>query len=157
MSASIVPGVYFIQNLGSGTVLDLVYGSSQNGTKVEGHAKWELGERWCPVQLWIVAKDKDGSTYVIQNASGGTYMDLKNGSSSKDTPVICYEHSGNSTQKWRIILNSHKTAYVIQNVGTGTYIDLLDGSNKDNTPVNGWTGEGASTTNTHQLWKFIKA
>ncbi|TBU36298.1 ricin B lectin domain-containing protein [Dichomitus squalens] len=158
VSRTIKDGVYFIQNVGTDTVLDLTDGSSANGTKVQGFTKHELNDEWVSAQLWIITQVPGTDEYTIQNANSRTYLDLTESNPQNGTPIIGYEPTGNPNQHWIITRNSTKTAYVIENAGaTGTYVDLLDGDSADGTAVNGWAGEGPTTTNTNQLWHFVPA
>ncbi|EPS97737.1 hypothetical protein FOMPIDRAFT_82405 [Fomitopsis schrenkii] len=153
---SIQSGVYFIQNAGTGTVLDLENGSSANSTKVHGYQKRELSDNWVPAQLWVVSL-VEGNLYTIENTNSRTYLDLTASNVASGTPIIGYQGTSNPNQRWAILRNSADTAYVIQNQATGTFVDLLDGNSANLTPVNGWAGQGVTTPNTHQLWKFIGA
>ncbi|KAI0090541.1 ricin B-like lectin [Irpex rosettiformis] len=155
-AAHITPGVYFIQNIGTNTVLDLTNGSSANSTKVQGYAKRELSDPWAPAQLWIIAPvSGNDPLYTIQNTNSRTYADLTGSNVASGTPIIGYQGTGNPNQHWVFSLNADKSAYVIRNQSTGTFIDLLNGGSANGTAVNGWAGEGATTGNTHQLWRLV--
>ncbi|EPS97703.1 hypothetical protein FOMPIDRAFT_82435 [Fomitopsis schrenkii] len=157
-SAPVPSGVYFIQNLGTGTVLDLDNGSSANGTKVHGYQKRDLSDNWVPAQLWVVSQIGDSSLYTIENANSRTNLDLTGSNAADGTPIIGSQATPDAeNQRWAILRNREDTAYVIQNKGSGTYVDLLYGNSANLTPVNGWAGQGVTTPNTHQLWKFVRA
>ncbi|KAI0768439.1 ricin B-like lectin [Irpex lacteus] len=154
--APLEDGVYFIKNVGTGTVLDLEKGTADNGTRVIGHAKRELNDQWVPIQLWVVAKTGNGDYYTVQNAKSLTYMTLTDGLAASGTPIVGHERSGDN-QHWQFTRNTANTAFVIKNEASGTYVDLYNGGFTDGTAVNGWPGSGASTTNTHQLWELVRA
>jgi len=155
-SRTIESGVYFIQNIGTGTVLDLDGGSSANSTKVQGFTKRELSDSWVPAQLWVISS-VGGGQYTIENTNSRTFLDLTDGNVANGTRLIGYQATGNPNQCWIITRNSNDTAYVIANGATGTFIDLLDGGSANGTAVNGWAGSGPTTTNTHQLWEVVRA
>ncbi|KAI0076822.1 ricin B-like lectin [Panus rudis PR-1116 ss-1] len=162
MSASLPlqSGVYFIQNIGTGTVIDLHNGSTADNTEIQGHAKHALSNTWVPAQLWIISLLKASGShgiYTIQNASGRTYMDLSQALATDGNPIIGWTPSSSKAhQQWRIIPNAKQTAFVIQNVSTGTYVDLYGGIEANGTAITGYSGEGPATTNRNQLWNFIR-
>ncbi|EJF58760.1 ricin B-like protein, partial [Dichomitus squalens LYAD-421 SS1] len=100
---TIETGVYFIQNAGTGTVLDLTLGSNANGTKVQGFTKHELNDVWVSAQLWIIAQVPGTDEYTIQNANSRTYLDLTGSTSlateRNGTPLIGFEPTGNPNQR----------------------------------------------------------
>ncbi|TBU56072.1 ricin B-like lectin [Dichomitus squalens] len=155
-------GVYFIQNLGKGTVLDLESGSSKNNTKVKGHKKREINDPWVSAQLWLIARVPGTVKYTIQNANSRTFLDLKGGVAESETPLVGYEATNKVTQHWMIQRNSNGTAYVIFNAkstsaSTPLFIDLYAGGVVDGTPIKGIVGEGSVTPNTNQLWIITRA
>ncbi|EPS96276.1 hypothetical protein FOMPIDRAFT_82284 [Fomitopsis schrenkii] len=150
---SIETGVYFIQNAGTGTVIDLNNGLSADGTQVHGYQKRELSDGLVPAQLWIVSL-VGNDVYTIENTNSRTYLDLSN--AANGTHIIGYQGTGEPNQRWSILRNSADTAYVIQNLATDTFVDLSNGDPANLTPVNGWAGQGVTTPNNNQLWKFIR-
>ncbi|KAI0092323.1 ricin B-like lectin [Irpex rosettiformis] len=149
-------GVYRIQNLSSGTVLDLTDGSSTDGTRIQGFAERELTDVWVPAQLWVVALVSGTNIYTIQNACSRTYVDISGGSFNDGTPLVGFEGTSKSEQRWALIPSStHSGYYVIQNQASKTYIDLENGNPANGTKVQIWSGSGASTNDNNQLWKFI--
>ncbi|KAI0797264.1 ricin B-like lectin [Irpex lacteus] len=155
-SEKLADGVYFIQNIGTGTVLTLHGGSAEDGTLAEGTAKRELSDPWVSAQLWIITKVivDDGRTYSVQNGNSRTYLTLKDGSTvGTGTPIIGYEHTGSGDQHWMIVRNAKKTAYVITNETSRTAVDLWGGGNADGTAVNGYY---ANNDNNNQLWQLVR-
>jgi hypothetical protein len=80
----------FIQNRGTGTVLDLANGQGKDtlsrdeprsncglivGPTVQGYTKRELSDSWVPAQLWII-NQVSTNTYTIENTNSRTYLDL---------------------------------------------------------------------------------
>lgn len=151
---SIQDGVYYIQNSGSGTVVDLFDGSSNPGAKLQGYQKHELGNVWAPAQLWIITSDDEG-LYTLQNANSRTFVELN--SPENGTRMVCNPPNGKKSQQFKITRSSGGTYYVIQNVETQTYMDLYNGGAANNTPVNGWKGSGPTTENPNQLWLIVRA
>ncbi|EPT03296.1 hypothetical protein FOMPIDRAFT_1046850 [Fomitopsis schrenkii] len=152
---AIKSGVYFIQNAGTGTVLDLPNGDSANGTKVRGYEKHKLGDSWVSAQLWIVCQLGDDPVYSIQNARSRTYLNLTSDGPTNGTPITGFESTGDSHQHWEIYRNNADTGYVIENKATTTYVDLKGGKSDNGTLVQNWAGDGVQTTNKNQLWKFV--
>ncbi|GJE89267.1 ricin B lectin domain-containing protein [Phanerochaete sordida] len=161
MAAKIVQsGVYFIQNVASGTVLDLVGGSDTDGTKVTATTKRELCEQQVATQLWVIQLDdneRDSQPCHIESAASRTYLDLTNGTSD----LICNGLKGRNddpdNQWWLITRDSKRTAYVIFNTSTKTYVTLKDGKVASGTSVVGASGTGSATTDTNQLWHIVRA
>jgi len=177
MASEIIPsGVYFIQNVGTGTVMDL-----QNGTEADGitptlgtqalcYEKRLLLDRAVSSQLWILVQSGANNVFTIQNARTTTFMDILSGNFPNGAPIIVNPKSTNISQTWKITRNSNKTAYVIQNMlnsanyGTSSgFADLSQGGQANETPVNGLNGDGydgsgvAITTNSQQLWRVVPA
>ncbi|KAI4086869.1 MAG: hypothetical protein Q9206_004545 [Seirophora lacunosa] len=63
-------GVYVIINKASMTSLDMVEGSSEPGTKVQGHAHIPNNG----AQLWRFHKASQGDVYAIENLRGGLVL-----------------------------------------------------------------------------------
>ncbi|TBU21800.1 ricin B-like lectin [Dichomitus squalens] len=162
MAASTIEnGVYFIQNVRTGTVIELAVGSSKDGTIVQGYVKRELNDVSVSAQLWIIGHAGNTGEYTIQNANSRTYLDLQGNSAPENgghgTRVIGYHQTGVQSQRWIIKRSSKNTSYSIINGVTGTYMDLDGGSN--GTPIMTFRGEGIgySTTNENQLWHIVRA
>ncbi|KAI0090522.1 ricin B-like lectin [Irpex rosettiformis] len=149
-------GVYYIQNLGSGTVLDLSGGSSTDGTKIQGYAQRPLTDVWVPAQLWVVALVEGSNTFTLQNACARTYADIQGGNIANGTPLVGFEGTSQAEQRWVITLSTNNTSYVIQNKTSGTYVDLQSGSTANGATIQIWGSEGPTTTNKNQLWNFVR-
>ncbi|GJE91459.1 ricin B-like lectin [Phanerochaete sordida] len=154
MASTIQPGIYWIQNIATGTVLDLSNGSPDKNTKVQAWQKRELHDYWVSAQLWIVTSVGE-NTYVFQNANSRTYAEL--GGGDNQTPIVANAGTGGKNQQWVVTRNKNGTSYVIQNVQYNTFVDLYNGGNANGTAVNGWQGSGPATENTNQLWNFVRA
>ncbi|EJF58729.1 hypothetical protein DICSQDRAFT_172744 [Dichomitus squalens LYAD-421 SS1] len=167
-------GIYFIQNIGTGTVADLANGSSDNGTKVQGYSKRELNDPSASAQLWIITR-VEHDEYTIRNANSCKYMDIKGGTTVDSTPVVACQGTGHRNQRWAIKRNDKKTAYV--QCGEWQYVLLfVDSSETSNrhvcidasyldygwgtengTPMQIWAGIGPSTVHPLQLWHVVRA
>jgi len=154
-------GVYFIQNVKTGSIIDLEDGASADNTKIHGRStKRDLNEHYVPPQLWIISKVEGKSfVYKIQNASSRTYMDLPGSNVTSGTDVVGYHQTSDDSQEWTIARNfTNRTAYTIQNRGnTSLYVNLNNGNAESTTVINGWSGTGGSTTDTNQLWHIVRA
>ncbi|TBU29666.1 ricin B-like lectin [Dichomitus squalens] len=146
---TVASGVYFIKAFAALTVLTLL-----NGTMVQGDAKRDLTDPSVISQLWVVAQVNGTSLYTIENAQGGTFLDLLGGSNASATPVVGNSQSGSSVQQWSFMPTSANTTYTIVNSATNTVIDLLAGGTADGTAVNGW--EYTGPTNTNQVWDLVR-
>ncbi|GJE89238.1 ricin B lectin domain-containing protein [Phanerochaete sordida] len=148
-SEKVQDGVYFIQNIGTGEVMDLLNASNAKDTTVQGFVKREPTDTWVPAQLWVISERSDH--YRIESAVR-SHLEL----SSATGDVVCNAETNNSNQKWKIYRNSNKTAYVIQNVDTGTYASLGSGSVTNYPKIVGASGSGAATTDSKQLWLIVR-
>ncbi|EJF58711.1 ricin B-like lectin [Dichomitus squalens LYAD-421 SS1] len=151
--ATVASGVYFIKAFAALTVLTLLNGSAHSGTMVQGDAKRDLTDPSVISQLWVVAQVNGTSLYTIENAQGGTFLDLLGGSNASATPVVGNSQSGTSVQQWSFMPTSANTTYTIVNSATNTVIDLYAGGTADGTAVNGW--EYLGPTNTNQVWDLV--
>ncbi|GJE89268.1 ricin B lectin domain-containing protein [Phanerochaete sordida] len=114
-------GVYFIQNVATGTCLDL--------TDVKAVSKTDITGCWVPTQLWIISfnPDRNEDTYHIENSTGRTFMELKEGTGNVMCNGLKQDTDANNHQWWNIVRNDKTTAYVIQNEKLETYVELKDG------------------------------
>jgi len=160
MAAEIVDdGVYFIQNVKTGTVIELQNGSNAKKTKIQSVKKRKLKDNLVAPQLWVITKiPKEDGKYMIQNANSWTYMDLDGTSTDNGTAVVGNKPDHTTNQNWIITRNTTNfISYVIQNVAAKKYVNLKDGSADDRTVINIWEGTGESTTDTNQLWLIVRA
>ncbi|KAI0809245.1 ricin B-like lectin [Irpex lacteus] len=147
-------GVYIIKNTGTGTVLTINGGNSDDGTSVQGYKKRDLDNVGVPAQLWILNKASSTDAYWLQNANSRTYLTLKDGGSADHTPIIGNKSTYATDQHWQFFPNPQKTAYRIANVAAGTCIDLYGGGTADGTAVNGWGFGG--WVNKNQVWELVR-
>ncbi|KAI0090542.1 ricin B-like lectin [Irpex rosettiformis] len=153
-AAHIESGVYFIQNVGTNTVLDLANGSSADGTRIQGFAKRQLSDPWVSAQLWIITQvGHDSPVYTIRNAKSCSYADLFESNVVNGTPIVGYHGTWHPNQHWIFTMGNCGSGYVsIRNLATGTYIDLDSGNSANGAPVVGWSG----LFNRNQLWFLVR-
>ncbi|KAF5389604.1 hypothetical protein D9757_004236 [Collybiopsis confluens] len=110
--------VYTVQNIKSGTFLDLHGGSSADKTPIVG---WEGNNS--NTQKWIIKKDISGA-YRFQNVASNTFMDLYNGGSANGTEITGWSGWWESTsddsfhKRWslkRASLTSAEVSLLVRN------------------------------------------
>jgi len=100
-----VPGrsypTYTINNLKSGTVLEIAGGSSDNGTQAQCSAAiTDLNDPHIIKQYWLF-DNQSSNTYAIMNTDSGTTLDLSNGGSADGTKIQGWQFQpGNTNQVW---------------------------------------------------------
>lgn len=146
-------GVYFIQNYGTKTVVDLGNGSSADGTQVQGFKQRDLSDVWVPAQLWVLYQVPGTNVYTIQNTNSRTYLTL--GNAANGSPVLGYGGNSSDDQKWVFTVGGHPGTFVITNKAAGTCADLTNGNVADGTVIQGWSGPPLGNVNNNQLWHFI--
>lgn len=94
------PGAYKMQNLHSGTFVDLSNGSPSNDTKVQG---WEGSVNDTNKnQQWVISGAEVAGFWRVQNVASGTYMNLLDITPNDGTPIVGWEHFNNDNQLWTI-------------------------------------------------------
>ncbi|KAI0090544.1 ricin B-like lectin [Irpex rosettiformis] len=144
-------GIYFIQNVGTGTVIDLAGASAIDGAKLQGFAKRDLNDDIVGAQLWYISHVGNEPVYTIRNIRSLTYADLYGFNAADGTPIVGFHGTGGQNQHWVFISTPDKKGYNIRNVATGTFIDLYAGGPGNCTPINGWTG----LPSMNQVWRLI--
>ncbi|TBU54721.1 ricin B lectin domain-containing protein [Dichomitus squalens] len=156
-------GVYFIQNFGTGTAVELKDGSSADSTRVVSAPKRELDNVSVPASLWIISRvsGAPGHQYTLQNAKSGTFMDVLGGASNvKDNvDIVGFQKLADSkSQRWTITRHNDTKAYVIANAVTGKhYVNLPGGDRAAGRVLQVVTGEGIQSTNVDQMWLIVRA
>jgi hypothetical protein len=95
-----------LENVQSGTLLDLTEGNRGNGTRIQG---WSGSTTSADNknQLWrLVTADTGGRVVIIQNIGTGTLVDLKEGNNRNGTQVQAWEgrvENQNPNQLWRVL------------------------------------------------------
>jgi len=93
-------GVYTIQNVHTGTFVDLSDGRTHNGTKIHG---WKLENgKFKLNQQWAISRGEVDGFWRLQSKAGGTYMNLNDGNQNNGTPITGWEHVTNDHQLWTI-------------------------------------------------------
>ncbi|TBU54724.1 ricin B lectin domain-containing protein [Dichomitus squalens] len=155
-------GVYFIQNFGTGTAVELKDGSSADSTRVVNAPKQELDNVSVPASLWIISRVPGApGQYTLQNARSGTFMDVLGGESNvKDNvDIVGFQKlANNKSQRWTIARHNETKAYVIANAVTGKhYVNLPGGARTAGGVLQVVTGEGIQSTNVNQMWLIVRA
>ncbi|KAK0222948.1 Moa, A lectin from the mushroom marasmius Oreades in complex with the trisaccharide Galgalglcnac [Armillaria nabsnona] len=148
-------GIYQIRNAGVSVAMDLHDGSSVNGTAIAG---WQIGEgsdfSWH--QLWLLEPVyRKTDTFTVRSLIAGSYMDLANGWSANETPIIGWHRTG-TNQEWIIKQSAGNQSYKMKNYKTGTFADLNTGGSSNGTPIHGCQGSDfhVRDNNFHQCWLF---
>ncbi|KIM25353.1 carbohydrate-binding module family 13 protein [Serendipita vermifera MAFF 305830] len=141
-------GVYVISNRGTGTVVDLLGGYVENGTKIQGWANSPTNYGHFN-QTWCIKQNPGQRCYTIRNIRSNVCMDLAGGSAADGTPVHGYEANDSDAQNWYIEGNN-QTGYSIFNRGSNTALDLYTSNSENGTPIIGYKSHGGA----NQLWFF---
>ncbi|KAH7029458.1 ricin B lectin domain-containing protein [Microdochium trichocladiopsis] len=96
--------VYWLINQATGTALDLLNASKENGTQING---WTTGDgKPNPTQLWrLVTTNANGAVVMIQNVGSGTFVDLYLGNAADRTKITGWAGNiaeENPHQLWRV-------------------------------------------------------
>lgn len=125
-TATLEPGVYFIRNIGSTTVMEVPGGASTGSPQIIGHTQRALNDLLVASQLWIVSQVGNDNTYMIENANSRTLLTLTYARVADDTSIVAFMPTGNVDQLWTITrsTNADFSAFVIANKGSGTFANL---------------------------------
>ncbi|MBQ8798463.1 MAG: endo-1,4-beta-xylanase [Lachnospiraceae bacterium] len=134
---------YKLTNRNSGKVLDVQYGSKDNGANVlqytdEGNAN----------QKWYLIPTGDGY-YTIKNAYTEKLVDVSGKSKENGGDVIQYQSNGGTNQQWKIEATDNGY-YRLINRNSGLALDVSGKSTADNGDVIQWAYNGG----TNQQWKI---
>ena len=145
-----VEGVYYIQNKYSGLYLDVVNGSSDNGTNIQ---QWSYNGS--DAQKFKFVSLGDGYYYILTGASSyKSCVDIDSGSSSDGTNVLQWEYWGGTMQKYRIVKQADGSYAILTNAsGCKSGLDVYNWSSEDGGNINQWNFWGGDC----QKWNLIKA
>jgi len=162
-ATAIHPGIYSLQNFGSGSFLDMSMGSSANGNKVQGWHGLPADNAWQYDQLWLIQSldDAQGGGYTIWNLRSGTYLELSNGSNENGAQaqgwarVTDNNDPNHQNQEWTFHRDADEPRfYQIINKRSGTALDLYYAAPDDGTKVQGW--QAANPVSPNQLWGLLQ-
>ncbi len=134
---------YKLINRNSGKVLDVQYGSKDNGANVlqytdQGNAN----------QKWYLIPTGDGY-YTIKNAYTEKMVDVSGKSKDNGGDVIQYQSNGGTNQQWKIEATDNGY-YRLINRNSGLALDVSGKSTADNGDVIQWAYNGGA----NQQWKI---
>ncbi|KAI0420650.1 hypothetical protein EKO27_g5833 [Xylaria grammica] len=99
----------------------------------------------------------DGATVSFFNYGTGTCIDLTEGSTKNETPIIGYQFHAGANQQWKLERADSSTvwpAYKLINVQSKTCIDLTNGDASNGNPI---IGQVNQANNPNQLWRLVSA
>jgi len=148
--ASTYEGYYYIKNKNSGLYLDVVNGSSADGT---GIRQW--GYNGSDAQKFRIVYYGNGDYYILTaNSSYKSAIDVINGSSANGTNIEQWTYWGGTMQLFKIQQNDDGTvAFLTKASGYASALDVVDGSTASGANIQQWTYWGGDM----QKWKLVKA
>lgn len=117
---AITEGMYYIEHVGSGRVLDVTDISFSNGVQLQ---IWDLNVGH-QNQVFEFAQ-KDGY-WTIKALHSGKVVEVRNSDTANYGQVAQWEYAGLKSQQWKIINNSDGTVS-FQNRNSGKYMDVFNG------------------------------
>ncbi|KAF2964612.1 hypothetical protein GQX73_g8968 [Xylaria multiplex] len=99
----------------------------------------------------------DGAIVSFINYGTGTALDLSEGSSRNETPIIGYKFHGHTNQQWRLQRVDSSTVWPtwkLINVASATVVDLYGGGSNNGNPI---IGQVNQADNMNQLWYLVSA
>ncbi|KAJ7621269.1 ricin B lectin domain-containing protein [Roridomyces roridus] len=110
--------VYTVQNLRSGTYLDVVGGNKKNGTAIVGYS-WNRPNN--PNQYWRVYECEWNGRHRLQNIASGTFLDLPNPADFHKVHAWS-KQDNNPHQMWNLVRVS-RTAEEVRNALESPYVN----------------------------------
>lgn len=144
-STGISNGIYRIEALHSGKVIEVAGGSTSNGANVQQNA-WNNTNK----MKWRV-ESIGGGKYKITNVKSGKALDVAGFGTSNGTNIHQWSYVGGNNQQWELIARSSGT-YQIKSVFNGLSIDVSGVSTANGANIHMWSWAGGN----NQKWKFIK-
>jgi hypothetical protein len=116
----IANGTYKIINQNNGLALDVVGGSTKNGTLVDtwpysGHTN----QQWTLTSL-------GNDCYEIAGVASGTALDVQGAVTTPGTPIDIYTYSAQNNQQWLLEPGVDAGTYTIESTVSGNQGDFLD-------------------------------
>ncbi len=135
-------GNYNITGTGSGKSMDVIGGSSTDGTNIDLYDSNGSG-----AQQWTFTRDADGY-YTIENTSSGKYLDVTNASTSAGARVQIWDGNNSCAQEWAI--QAVGSNYMFVSACSGFALDAFGGRTTNGTPIQIYTKNFSSA----QLWSL---
>lgn len=136
-------GTYVIRNKYTGKVLDLLYGSADDGTNI-----LQYSDTGADNQHWNVTYLGSGN-YRITNVAGGGAMEVYNWDSSDGANISQWTTNGTTLQQWQLTDQGDGTFKVL-NTYTGKAMEVYNWDTSDGANVSQWTDNGLDI----QHWAF---
>ena len=143
-------GTYYIQNVSSGLYLDVVNGSSADGTNIQ---QW--GYNGYDSQKFKIVSDGNGEYHILTGASNyNSCIDIVNGNSANGTNIDQWKYWGGDMQKFKIQkVSDGKYAFLTKSSNYKSCMDLYEMSKDSGANINQWEYWGGDG----QLWRLTKA
>lgn len=137
-------GTFKLVNRGSGKVLDVSGGSTDDGAAVI-QWPWNGGTN----QRWKLLPDTDGS-YRLSNAKSGKVLDSPGGS-AQGARLDQWTDTGSDNQWWKLVPSTTSGHYRLVNVRNGWCADVADASTEDGAGIIQWPPTGGPD----QDWQLV--
>ena len=144
-TTGISDGIYRIEALHSGKVMEVAGGSTSNGGNVQQNA-WNNTNK----MKWRV-ESIGGGKYKITNVKSGKSLDVDAFGTTNGTNIQQWSYVGGNNQQWELISRSNST-YQIKSVFNGLSIDVAGVSTANGANIHLWSWADGN----NQKWKFIK-
>ena len=136
-SAQVANGIYWIQNVASGLVLDVSQGSRNNGARI-----WMYHLNHTPAQQWRLERQSNGS-YAISAVHSGLMLEVRNSSFNSGAQVAQWSDANIHTQRW-FIYNANGNLFELVNSNSGLALDVMGGSTQNRTFVQQYRRNGTA-------------
>ncbi|WP_241768076.1 RICIN domain-containing protein [Haloferax sp. ATB1] len=142
-SGILADGIYEIQNVNSGKVMEVADASTSDGANVR---QWAAND--CTCQRWWV-EYIGGGEYRIVNENSNRALDVPDGTTTDGASLQQWPWFTGAAQKWNIIDNGDGT-YRIESVATGDVAEVYNAGTADGDDVVQWPWNGGD----QQRWNF---
>ncbi|WP_221621702.1 family 43 glycosylhydrolase [Halocatena pleomorpha] len=140
-SGDIADGIYEIENVNSGKLLEVADAGTADGDNVR---QWS--SNGCSCQRWWI-EYIGGDEYRIINQNSNRALDVPDGSTTDGESLQQFAWWTGGSQKWEIIDNGDGT-HRIRNINSGDVVDVNESSTADGDDVIQWPW----TADTNQRW-----
>lgn len=143
-TAAISDGIYRIESVNSGKVLEVSEQLAEDGANVQQYSYWG-GEN----QHWNVEGVGD-SIYRIQNVNSGKVLDVEGESTANEANVFQWSDLGADNQRW-YVEETQSGVYRIEAVHSGKELEVVGASTADGANVDQWVDRSED----QQRWRFV--
>lgn len=127
----VADGVYNLQNVNSGKMLNISGGNPTPGTKIQIFDNDGTASNW-----WDIKRDIDGY-YTFRNLATGNYIDVTGGNFSKGTLIQSWSGNGTCSQKWALVYQNN--SYKLLSKCSGLALDVIKGGTANGTGLQIWS------------------